>query len=643
MHRLQKMVLTIVGLLAVPFLMHAETTNPPVTLSGLLTTVGSFQVIIDDMIAKDGPTEMLLGLKTRLANLKILLLSKQIDQLTTAVGGADTAATTGTTGTAAVGTGAATVTTGTAATTNTAAIDRCTLARTLQTANVTLYKGMVATTWSPVTTQELIKKLQQFLNLSGAPVAVVGEGSLNYESNSFGTQTEAAVQKWQAAHGVVSGGTPATTGYGKVGSATRAAFVTNACGTIGAGTGVTTGTTGTAGTGTTGTTGTGVTTVTTSSVTNTCPASGPWTSCVITNGSGIALPEITTFAFDKSELYQTETNTLRYRIWAPGINVESKMRCNISVYDPSRGQTMALGSTVSGAQDTSATFTAAGYPSGATAYIACATEGGEVRKSANFTVNNTSKLSASRSWVAWLSDVVEFSWTPVSGTTKYKIKIDGVVSGPFDAYTSWQGTLAQLGVTTKGNHTFSLQACNAQNVCGDFGNSVTIDVRSTDTSTVASSKPTSGPTISVDKTAVSSLEEPIAFSWTGVSLATDYKVRLDGGDPVSLGAFLSWPGSLTELGITTGGPHTISLQACNAAGCGPFGNTVTITLEGCGSLNGQFVTPSILDKYSYCALGGTYTNLLLKYATPAGQSTYGNWNWSCGTYSCSAYLVPDAQ
>jgi hypothetical protein len=40
----------------------------------------------------------------------------------------------------------------------------------------------------------------------------------------YGRQTEAAVQKWQAMHGVISYGTPATTGYGVVGKKTRAAI-----------------------------------------------------------------------------------------------------------------------------------------------------------------------------------------------------------------------------------------------------------------------------------------------------------------------------------------------------------------------------------------------------------------------------------
>ena len=60
-----------------------------------------------------------------------------------------------------------------------------------------------------------VAALQQFLILQN----LLAPGSA---SGYFGALTEAAVQTYQSTHGIVSGGTPSTTGYGAVGAKTRA-------------------------------------------------------------------------------------------------------------------------------------------------------------------------------------------------------------------------------------------------------------------------------------------------------------------------------------------------------------------------------------------------------------------------------------
>ncbi|TSC84574.1 MAG: hypothetical protein G01um101417_105 [Parcubacteria group bacterium Gr01-1014_17] len=67
-----------------------------------------------------------------------------------------------------------------------------------------------------------VKVLQQLLNKIGITIAVSGDGSPGYETNRFGKLTEKAVQKFQVKYGIVSSGTPDTTGYGLVGAKTRA-------------------------------------------------------------------------------------------------------------------------------------------------------------------------------------------------------------------------------------------------------------------------------------------------------------------------------------------------------------------------------------------------------------------------------------
>lgn len=62
-----------------------------------------------------------------------------------------------------------------------------------------------------------VTKLQNFL---------VSQGLLGPESVTgfFGPATQKAVQQWQASNGVVSSGSPSTTGYGSVGPRTRSAL-----------------------------------------------------------------------------------------------------------------------------------------------------------------------------------------------------------------------------------------------------------------------------------------------------------------------------------------------------------------------------------------------------------------------------------
>jgi len=68
-----------------------------------------------------------------------------------------------------------------------------------------------------------IKRLQQLLNAdSDTKVASSGVGSSGNETNYYGALTQKAVQKFQIKHGIVSSGTPTTTGFGLAGPKTRA-------------------------------------------------------------------------------------------------------------------------------------------------------------------------------------------------------------------------------------------------------------------------------------------------------------------------------------------------------------------------------------------------------------------------------------
>ena len=78
-------------------------------------------------------------------------------------------------------------------------------------------------TLSPGFSGPQVKALQQWLNANGFPVNPSGQpGGPGTETEYFGAATLAALQKFQAANGLVSSGDPASTGYGNFGPQTMA-------------------------------------------------------------------------------------------------------------------------------------------------------------------------------------------------------------------------------------------------------------------------------------------------------------------------------------------------------------------------------------------------------------------------------------
>src|SRR5271166_1876963 len=84
----------------------------------------------------------------------------------------------------------------------------------------------VASPLSSGSTGAAVTALQSFLASQG----LIASGSV---TGHFGPITQAAVQQWQAQNGIVSSGTPATTGWGIFGPRSQAASGISLCGGAG--------------------------------------------------------------------------------------------------------------------------------------------------------------------------------------------------------------------------------------------------------------------------------------------------------------------------------------------------------------------------------------------------------------------------
>ena len=86
-------------------------------------------------------------------------------------------------------------------------------------ASVSAVSGKITTNLSVGSRGPGVKTLQQFLNTKGFTVSSSGPGSSGNETETFGSLTRTAVQKFQEQYNIASPGVP---GYGTVGPKTRA-------------------------------------------------------------------------------------------------------------------------------------------------------------------------------------------------------------------------------------------------------------------------------------------------------------------------------------------------------------------------------------------------------------------------------------
>ncbi len=352
----------------------------------------------------------------------------------------------------------------------------------------------------------------------------------------FGVQTQAAVQRWQATYGVVSSGSPATTGWGVVGPRTAAA-ISQQCssgGTTGGGTVVQT-----------------VTTPTASGVIQVTPTSGnaPLTVSVITTVNAMGSCVGTSYVLNFGD------GTVSTAIPTQSGQCQPVMQTYTHTYSYGGTYTIVL---AGGAHQTTALVTVSGNPSPA----AAAASGIPSDSLAASITSGPSPLS-----VVFTGTVSSLSSYGCSSTCNDTINFGdgglGLVQIPTTS-GSWQSYVINHTYSTVG--TYTAQLSSASGVAE--GSPITITV----------STPANQVGGSYNLGTISTVTKPYSVS-ASISLPAGgaYEVNWGDGSSVTTGT-----GTRTAGGTTILVPHTFPTQATGAK------STYTVTLmDGSGNVQGS--------------------------------------------------------
>ncbi len=187
---------------------------------------------------------------------------------------------------------------------------------------------------------------------------------------------------------------------------------------------------------------------------------------------------------------------------------------------------------------------------------------------ASFTVTNpvvaapTSASIVLSTYSVGVSSTFTASWSGNNNTTYYKMKFNN--GTPFSiADSAWTGTPVSVGLAA-GSYSVYVQACN------DLGCSPwSVPAPLTVTGTVSGTPPTtSNINIVVSPDYILSPINGFCANWSGDNSPTSYAIKVD--STVYIGFNVTdWCGTPSELGLSDG-VYSVSVQACNSAGCGPW-------------------------------------------------------------------------
>jgi len=209
------------------------------------------------------------------------------------------------------------------------------------------------------------------------------------------------------------------------------------------------------------------------------------------------------------------------------------------------------------------------------------------------------------------------NWSPVSGATSYKLKVDSNTPIDVGNVTSYSVTGLTVGTT----HTYSVQAVNSGNT-GSSSNNISV--------TLLPSTP-----VATDGTNITTTS--FTANWNLITGATSYKLKIDNDTPIDVGNVTSY----SVTGLTIGSSHTYSVQAVNSGVASLNSNIITANLEGFTTLT------EINSIATYGATSSEYftvgTDNYLAFSNLHNDSSYNigasifKWNTSTSKFDTTAF------
>jgi len=149
------------------------------------------------------------------------------------------------------------------------------------------------------------------------------------------------------------------------------------------------------------------------------------------------------------------------------------------------------------------------------------------------------------------------NWTPLTGASSYKLKIDNGAFTDVGNITSKSIT----GLTAGSSHTYSVQAVNSGGT-GSSSNIISVNLNP------------AVPTIPTTSAATNIAETSFTANWNSVSGATSYKLKVDSGSWNDIGNVTS----SNVTGLTAGTTHNYYVEASNISGTSTSSTAQAVTL-----------------------------------------------------------------
>jgi len=180
------------------------------------------------------------------------------------------------------------------------------------------------------------------------------------------------------------------------------------------------------------------------------------------------------------------------------------------------------------------------------------------------------------------------NWSPVSGATSYKLKVDNGAFTDVGLVTSKSITSLTAGTT----HTYSVQAVNAGGT-GSSSNIISVTLNP------------AAPAVPTTLAATNITSTSFTANWNSVSGATSYKLKVDTGSWNDVGNVTS----SNVTGLTAGTTHNYYVEASNLSGTSTSSTAQAVTL-----------LPSAPTALS--AINLTETGFTAKWSSVTGATSY---------------------